>query len=258
MVDCSAISPTLIESELFGHERGAFTGAQARKPGRFAQADGSTVFLDEVGELPLDLQSKLLRFVQEKQFTPVGGVAVQRVDVRIIAATNVDLRAKVAEGRFRSDLFHRLNVVRLHVAPLRERREDIVHLADIFLKQFAALYRRPAHHFTARAVEALEAHRWPGNVRELQNLVLTSVLFCEAPEVDVEHLQGLDGPAAACNAQGAHRAGPRSRVRRPETPAEQTPRRGFGRRWRGRSPPLSSLGARGSLRSESGWPRTWS
>ena len=149
VVDCSAISPTLIESELFGHERGAFTGAHARKPGRFAQADGSTVFLDEIGDLPLDLQSKLLRFVQEKQFTPVGGVVAQTVDVRIIAATNVDLRAKVAEGQFRQDLFHRLNVVRLHVPPLRERREDIVHLAGIFLKQFAALYRRPAHHFTA-------------------------------------------------------------------------------------------------------------
>ena len=197
VVDCSAISPTLIESELFGHERGAFTGAHARKPGRFAQADGSTVFLDEIGDLPLDLQSKLLRFVQEKQFTPVGGVAAQTVDVRIIAATNVDLRAKVAEGRFRADLFHRLNVVRLHVPPLRERREDIVHLAGIFLKQFAALYRRPAHHFTARAEEALEAYRWPGNVRELQNLILTSVLFCEAAELDIEDLQGLHAPATA-------------------------------------------------------------
>ncbi len=117
--------------------------------------------------------------------------------MRIVAATNVDLRAKVAEGRFRADLFHRLNVVRLHVPPLRERREDIVHLAGIFLKQFAALYRRPAHHFTARAEAALEAYRWPGNVRELQNLVLTSVLFCEAAEVDVEDLQGLHVPAAA-------------------------------------------------------------
>jgi len=195
VVDCSAISPTLIESELFGHEKGAFTGAHARKPSRFAQADGSTVFLDEIGDLPLDLQSKLLRFVQEKQFTPVGGVVPQKVDVRIIAATNVDLREKVAEGRFRSDLFHRLNVVRLHVPPLRERREDIVHLASVFLKQFAALYRRPAHHFTPRAEAALEACRWPGNVRELQNVILTSVLFCDAPEVDVVDLQGLDGTA---------------------------------------------------------------
>jgi len=189
VVDCGAISPTLIESELFGHEKGAFTGAHARKLGRLAQADGATVFLDEIGELPLDLQSKLLRFVQEKQFTPVGGVTARRVDVRIIAATNVDLRARVADGRFREDLYHRLNVVRLHVPPLRERLEDIVHLANIFLQQFAALYRRPAHHFTPEAERALEAYPWPGNVRELQNLVLNSVLFCDAPEVDAGQLQ---------------------------------------------------------------------
>jgi diguanylate cyclase (GGDEF)-like protein len=196
VVDCGAISPTLIESELFGHEKGAFTGAHARKPGRLAQADGATVFLDEIGELPLDLQSKLLRFVQEKQFTPVGSVTARRVDVRIIAATNADLRAKVAEGRFREDLFHRLNVVRLRVPPLRERKDDIVHLANIFLQQFAALYRRPAHHFTVRAEEELARHPWPGNVRELQNMVLTSVLFCDAAEVDVGDLQGFQLPAA--------------------------------------------------------------
>jgi DNA-binding NtrC family response regulator len=195
VVDCGAISPTLIESELFGHEKGAFTGAHARKPGRLAQADGATVFLDEIGELPLDLQSKLLRFVQEKQLTPVGSVTPRRVDVRIIAATNADLRAKVAEGRFREDLFHRLNVVRLHVPPLRERKDDIVHLANIFLHQFAALYRRPAHHFTLRAEEDLARHPWPGNVRELQNAVLTSVLFCDAAEVDVGDLQGFQAPA---------------------------------------------------------------
>jgi diguanylate cyclase (GGDEF)-like protein len=190
VVDCSAISPTLIESELFGHEKGAFTGAHARKPGRLTQADGATVFLDEIGELPLDLQGKLLRFVQEKQLTPVGSVTARRVDVRIIAATNVDLQARVAEGRFREDLFHRLNVVRVHVPPLRERKEDIVHLANIFLQQFAALYRRPAHHFTSGAERQLEASAWPGNVRELQNVVLNSVLFCDAPEVDVDDLQG--------------------------------------------------------------------
>jgi hydrogenase-4 transcriptional activator len=195
VVDCSAISPSLIESDLFGHERGAFTGAHARKPGRLAQADGATVFLDEIGDIPLDLQSKLLRFVQEKQFTPVGGVVPRRVDVRIIAATNADLRAKVAEGKFREDLFHRLNVVRLELPPLRERRQDIVHLARLFLQQFSALYRRPAQHFTSRAEEALEAYAWPGNVRELQNMVLTTVLFNDAPEVDAESLQGLHAEA---------------------------------------------------------------
>jgi diguanylate cyclase (GGDEF)-like protein len=191
VVDCGAIAPTLIESELFGHEKGAFTGAHTRKPGRLAQAEGATVFLDEIGDLPLDLQSKLLRFVQEKEFTPVGSVVARTVDVRIIAATNVDLRAKVAEGKFREDLFHRLNVVRLHVAPLRERKDDILHLATIFLQQFAALYRRPAHHFTQRAERALETYPWPGNVRELQNLIMTSVLFCDAAEVDVPDLHGF-------------------------------------------------------------------
>ncbi len=197
VVDCSAIAPTLIESELFGHEKGAFTGAHARNPGRLAQAHGATVFLDEIGDLPLDLQSKLLRFVQDKQFTPVGGVSVRTVDARILAATNVDLRARVAQGRFREDLFHRLNVVRLHVPALRERREDVLHLANVFLKQFAALYRRPAHHFTPDAERALEAHPWPGNVRELQNVVLTSALFCERPEVDVADLQlHRDAPAS--------------------------------------------------------------
>jgi diguanylate cyclase (GGDEF)-like protein len=191
VVDCGAIAPTLIESELFGHEKGAFTGAHTRKPGKLARADGGTVFLDEIGDLPLDLQSKLLRFVQEKQFTPVGGVDSRKVDVRIITATHVDLRARVAEGRFRDDLFHRLNVVRLHVPALRERTGDVIHLATMFLQQFAALYRRPAHHFTERAQAALEAHPWPGNVRELQNLVMTSVLFCDGPELDVDDLQGF-------------------------------------------------------------------
>jgi diguanylate cyclase (GGDEF)-like protein len=203
VVDCSAISPTLIETELFGHERGAFTGAHARKLGRLAQADRATLFMDEIGELPLDLQSKLLRFVQEKQFTPVGGVGVRKVDVRIIAATNRDLRARVLEGRFREDLYHRLNVVRLHVPPLRERRDDILHLARMFLQQFAALYRRPAHRFTPAAERALEEHAWPGNVRELQNMVLTSVLFCDGPEVDVSDLQGFESARARTSPESA-------------------------------------------------------
>ncbi len=203
VVDCSAISPTLIESELFGHEKGAFTGAHTRNPGRLVQAHGSTVFLDEIGDLPLDLQSKLLRFVQDKQFTPVGGVTPRKVDARIVAATNVDLRSRVAAGRFRADLFHRLNVVHLHVPPLRERRDDILHLGNMFLQQFAALYRRPAHHFTPAAEKALEEYGWPGNVRELQNLVLTSVLFCDAPAVDAGDLQAFQAAARAGNGVGA-------------------------------------------------------
>jgi diguanylate cyclase (GGDEF)-like protein len=214
VVDCSAISPTLIDSELFGHEKGAFTGAHARKLGRLAQAQGATVFLDEIGDLPLDLQSKLLRFVQEKQFTPVGSVVARTVDVRIIAATNADLRARVRQGKFREDLFHRLNVVWLNVPPLRERREDILHLAAIFLHQFAALYRRPAHHFTARAERALLAHPWSGNVRELENLILTSVLFCDAPEVDEDDLEGL---------RSAHRSPQHGPARMPAPPPLASP-----------------------------------
>ncbi len=212
VVDCSAISPTLIESELFGHEKGAFTGAHARNPGRLAQAHGATVFLDEIGDLPLDLQSKLLRFVQDKQFTPVGGVAARTVDARILAATNVDLRARVAQGRFREDLFHRLNVVRLHVPALRERQDDVLHLARLFLKQFATMYRRPAHHFTPEAERALLKHSWPGNVRELQNVVLTSALFCEHAEVDVADLQlhreaAAGAPASASPATAERKEG---------------------------------------------------
>ncbi len=226
VVDCGAIAPTLIESELFGHEKGAFTGAHTRKPGKLSRADGGTVFLDEVGELPIDLQAKLLRFVQEKQFTPVGGVEVRKVDVRIVAATNVDLRARVSEGAFREDLFHRLNVIRLHVPPLRERQDDIVHLATIFLQQFAALYRRPAHHFTERAKTALEAYAWPGNVRELQNLVMTSVLFCDRREVDVDDLQGFQAalapgamPVAALPEAPSPSAVPPGRTAPPLTPS---------------------------------------
>jgi hydrogenase-4 transcriptional activator len=222
VVDCGAIAPTLIESELFGHEKGAFTGAHTRKPGKLARAEGGTVFLDEIGDLPLDLQSKLLRFVQEKQFTPVGGVDSRQVDVRIIAATHVDLRARVAEGRFREDLFHRLNVIRLHVPPLRDRKGDIVHLATMFLQQFAALYRRPAHHFTPVAKAALEAHPWPGNVRELQNLVMTSVLFCDGPEVDVEDLQGFQSELQPGGAS-ARPAGEAAAEQSPSAPAAGDP-----------------------------------
>ena len=226
VVDCGAIAPTLIESELFGHEKGAFTGAHTRKPGKLARADGGTVFLDEIGDLPLDLQSKLLRFVQEKQFTPVGGVEVRKVDVRIIAATNVDLRARVAEGGFREDLFHRLNVIRLHVPPLRERKDDILHLATMFLQQFAALYRRPAHHFTERATAALAAYPWPGNVRELQNLVMTSVLFCDGAEVDVDDLQGFQAALGRRRGAAGRRARMPARVAAPSTAAPAATRRG--------------------------------
>ena len=194
VLDCGAISPTLIESELFGHERGAFTGAHARKAGRLSEADGATLFLDEIGELPLDVQSKLLRFVQEKQFTPVGGAKTRTVDVRIIAATNVDLGVRAAEGQFREDLFHRLNVMRLELPPLRERRGDILHLAQIFLQHFGTLYRKPGLRYSARAERVLESWSWPGNVRELQNCVIRAVLLIDGDEIDTDDLNLPTGP----------------------------------------------------------------
>jgi len=160
VVDCSAIAPTLIESELFGHERGAFTGAHAGSSAGWRRPTAPHL-PDEVGDLPLDLQSKLLRFVQEKQFTPLGSVVTHTVDVRIVAATNADLRSKVAEGRFREDLFHRLNVVRLHVRRSESAVKTFLHLANVFLKQFRRPLPRPAHRFTPAAEQALEAYAWP-------------------------------------------------------------------------------------------------
>ncbi|MDH4064323.1 MAG: sigma 54-interacting transcriptional regulator, partial [Acidobacteriota bacterium] len=188
IVDCGAIPATLIDSELFGHERGAFTGAQHRTVGRLAQADGGTLFLDEIGELPLDLQSRLLRFVQEKTLSSVGGTALRKVDVRIIAATNRRLEDEVRAGRFREDLFYRLNVVRLHVPPLRERPEDVALLARHFARTSAAEQRKLVVGFSPAAERHLEAHTWPGNVRELQNTVLQAVVLAEGEELQVDDL----------------------------------------------------------------------
>jgi diguanylate cyclase (GGDEF)-like protein len=184
VVDCGAIAPTLIDSELFGHDRGAYTGAQKRRSGRLAEADGGTVLLDEIGELPLEVQSRLLRFVQEKQITLVGDSKPSRVDVRILAATNRDLEEEARAGRFREDLYHRLNVVRLAVPPLRDRPDDIIHLADHFLGQFAEQYGKVGARFSTGAKEALVSYLWPGNVRELQNRILQAVILLEEREID--------------------------------------------------------------------------
>ena len=189
IVDCGAIPATLIDSELFGHERGAFTGAQQRSSGRLAMADGGTVFLDEIGELPLDVQSRLLRFVQEKTISMVGGTRSRKVDVRIIAATNRRLEDEVRAGRFREDLFYRLNVVRLHIPPLRERPEDVKLLADHFARAAAAEQRKPLQGFTADAERRLAAYPWPGNIRELQNTILQAVVLSDADRLDVEDLK---------------------------------------------------------------------
>jgi DNA-binding NtrC family response regulator len=205
VVDCGAIATTLIDSELFGHERGAYTGAEQRAQGRLAEADGSTILLDEIGELPLEVQSKILRFVQEKQFTPVGSTQAQKVDVRVIAVTNRDLATEVTAGRFREDLFHRLNVVRLVVPPLRERPEDIPLLAQHFLEQFSIQHKKPVRRLSPAAEQTLLAYRWPGNVRELQNRIMRAVVLCEGDQIESRELElstNAPGPLNGGSAPG--------------------------------------------------------
>ncbi len=189
VVDCGAIPMTLIESELFGHERGAYTGAQERRIGRLLESEGGTVILDEIGELPLEVQSKLLRFVQERQVVPVGGTQVRHVDTRLIAVTNRELAVEAAAGRFREDLFYRLNVVRITVPPLRERPEDILHLAEHFLDRFASQYQKGSLRFTDHARDSLIEHTWPGNVRELSNRIMQAVILSERSEIGWRELE---------------------------------------------------------------------
>ncbi|MHC5109257.1 MAG: sigma-54-dependent Fis family transcriptional regulator [Planctomycetota bacterium] len=179
-VNCGAIPSGLVESELFGHEKGAFTGATAKRDGRFLMADGGTIFLDEIGELPLDLQVKLLRVLQEGEFEPVGSSRTKQVDVRIIAATNRDLQHEIAEGRFREDLFYRLNVFPIEAPPLRDRKEDIPILAEAFSKRIAAKIGRNVSAITPEDFRRLQQSDWPGNVRELQNVIERAVITaCE-------------------------------------------------------------------------------
>ena len=175
-VNCAAIPATLIESEFFGHESGAFTGATKKREGRFALAHRGTIFLDEIGELPLDLQPKLLRVLQEGEFDSVGGSTTRKVDVRVLAATNRDLAKAVKEGRFREDLFYRLNVFPLHVPPLRERGDDVLSLASAFAERFAAKLGRTLAPLSADSARRLKAYNWPGNVRELQNVIERAVI----------------------------------------------------------------------------------
>jgi DNA-binding NtrC family response regulator len=170
-VNCSAIAEELLESELFGHEKGAFTGAVRTHKGRFERADGGTLFLDEIGDMPLHTQSRLLRALEEGRIERVGAEAERKVDVRVVAATNVPLEQAVGQGRFRADLYHRLNVLRIHVPPLRERPEDIPALVDHFLQVFSRKYGRRIERLTAEALALLQAYLWPGNVRELRNVL---------------------------------------------------------------------------------------
>ncbi|MCX7803723.1 MAG: sigma 54-interacting transcriptional regulator, partial [Planctomycetota bacterium] len=188
VVNCAALSETLVESELFGHAKGAFTGATGEREGRFEAADGGTIFLDEVGELPLNIQTKLLRVLEQGEISRVGETRVRTVDVRVIAATNRDLEAEVTAGRFRQDLFYRLNVLRVKLPPLRERGGDAELLLDRFLAEFARACGRPALRLTDRARRMLLAYRWPGNVREMRNVVERLVVLASGDEIGVEDL----------------------------------------------------------------------
>src|SRR6185369_11964425 len=184
-MNCSAISAGLVESELFGHVKGAFTGAVAARSGRFALADGGTIFLDEIGELPLETQAKLLRVLQEQEFEPVGSSQPRRVDVRIIAATNRNLEQAVAEGRFRSDLFFRVNVFPIRAPALRERREDIPLLVHFFVERFARDMGKRIDGVSQQAMDQLAAYDWPGNVRELQNIIERAMVLARGPMLEL-------------------------------------------------------------------------
>jgi len=189
-MNCAALSQELVESELFGHERGAFTGAAARREGKFEAADGGTLFLDEVGDMPLETQAKLLRAIQEKEFERVGGNTPIRVDVRLIAATNQDLESAVQAARFREDLYYRLRVVELAIPPLAERREDIPLLIDHFLKDAAKRFNRDVKPLTGEALRACVGHQWKGNVRELRSAVEQALLLAPGAEITPADLFG--------------------------------------------------------------------
>jgi len=202
-INCGAIPSEILESELFGHEKGSFTGAASRKIGKFEMADRGTIFLDEIAELPPDMQVKLLRVLEGMEFMRVGGGETIRVDVRVIAATNVDLETAVAGGRFRSDLYYRLKVVTIRIPPLRERREDIPILVQTFLQRFAAENRRPELTLTPAALRALVMNPWEGNVRELKNVVESLVVLSTSTTLDLPDL-----PPEYQNAAAASRIGP--------------------------------------------------
>jgi formate hydrogenlyase transcriptional activator len=199
-VNCAAIPSGLLESELFGHEKGAFTGAIAQKIGRFELANKGTLFLDEIGDIPLELQPKLLRVLQEQEFERLGSIRTQKVDVRVVAATNANLAPMVAEKKFRSDLYYRVNVFPISVPPLRERRDDIERLVRHFAAKYSRQMNKHILHISEDAMDALRKHSWPGNVRELQNLMERAVLLSSGPQLRVP----LTDIAVACEAKVNH------------------------------------------------------
>jgi DNA-binding NtrC family response regulator len=211
VVDCTALPEPLLENELFGHEAGAFTGASRQSRGLLAEADGGTVFIDEIGEMPIALQSKLLRFLQTKEFRRVGASRQTRVDVRVVVATHRELEADVAKGRFRQDLFYRINVFPIRLPPLRERSEDVPRLADHFLRSISREMKRPLQGFTAAAVEALVRYEWPGNVRQLENVVRRLAVIARGPRIDAGECEtvlrgGVPARAAPAPVEPFHQA----------------------------------------------------
>jgi two-component system, NtrC family, response regulator AtoC len=212
-INCAAIPKTLMESELFGYEKGAFTGAVSSKPGRFELASGGTLFLDEIGELPLEMQVKLLRVLQESEFERVGGIKTIKVDVRVIAATNRDLQKEVAQGNFREELYYRLNVVPISLPPLRERQSDISLLVTHFINKFNERLRKSVTGIEPEALTVLLGYPFPGNIRELENILERTVLLCEGPVIRLHDLPAelLAGAGAAAQAQaqaGSSQGGP--------------------------------------------------
>jgi two-component system, NtrC family, response regulator AtoC len=183
-INCAAIPKTLMESELFGYEKGAFTGATSSKPGRFELADGGSLFLDEIGEIPVEMQVKLLRAIQESEFERVGGIKTLKVDVRLITATNRDLELEIARGNFREDLYYRLNVVPLLIPPLRKRRGDIPYLVRHIVRKFNERLKKNVAGLSEDALAVLESHSWPGNIRELENVLERTILFCKAETIE--------------------------------------------------------------------------
>ena len=188
VLSCPSLSPELLESELFGHVRGAFTGAIRDNPGRISSCNGGTLLLDEIGDLPLSLQPKLLRFVQEKEYERIGDYMTRHADVRIIAATNIDLEKSVREGRFREDLYYRINVIQVEIPPLRERPDDVIALAERLLVFFERSCHRMSLGFTDEALHLLRHYSWPGNVRELRNVIERAVILCQTDRIGVNHL----------------------------------------------------------------------
>ena len=187
-INCAAIQSTMLEAELFGYEAGAFTGAEKRKLGLMEVADGGILFLDEISSIPVEMQAKLLRALEERAFRRVGGTNLIRIDVQILAASNRDLLAMMADGRFREDVYYRLKVVDLHLPPLRERKEDIPELVGAFIRQNNPRMGLNITDLTPRAMQALIAHAWPGNIRELRNVIERAMLFCDDPAIDLPHL----------------------------------------------------------------------